>query len=457
VKAFDLIVSGAELVDAGARVRADLGVQDGRVAAIMTPGSGLEATEVVDAAGLLILPGAIDAHFHTGTTIGTGASFGDTIEQATRAAARGGVTTVLPYVWGNAGEPVGAFIDRYIAEFSADSFLDFSFHAGVRPDMDLIAQLPDAFERGVSSFKFHMDYRKTGGGRMTDDDHRLAAMAIIGRNGGLAMFHAENGYLIDALEDRFHAEGKTTWEYFLQSRPTVAESLAIHSVLEIGRLTNCDVYIPHLSSLEGLGEIERARASGSTVFAETCVQYLLLTNDDLEKSGGRTKVGPPIREQRDQDALWDGVRRGAIDTIASDHSAWPIGTKLAGEPDVFKILFGIPIVEEMVPLVVTQVLERERCSLFRMVEAFSERPARIFGIYPQKGTLRVGSDADFLLLDPQAIGSVDGAGQVGVGWSPFEGWGLRGRILETYQRGTRIVDQGIVAERQPVHYLRGER
>jgi dihydropyrimidinase len=457
VKPLDLLVTGTELIDAGVRVRADVGVRDGRVAAILEPGSPADAARTLKADGLWMMPGGIDVHFHTGTTIGTGASFGDTIPEATRAAARGGITTVVPYVWGNPDEAVGAFIDRYVEEFTATSFLDFSLHAGVRPDMKLIAQLPDAFDRGVSSFKFHMDYRKTGGGRMSDDDHRLAAMTIIGARGGLAMFHAENGYIIDALEDRFLAEGKTGWEWFLASRPTEAEVLAIHSVIEIGRMTACDVYIPHLTSLEGLAEIEQARARGGRVYAETCVQYLLLTDQDLGRTGGRTKVGPPIRAQRDQDALWDGVQRGAIDTVASDHSAWPIEAKLAGGDDIFKTLFGIPVIEEMYPLFLTEVLERNRCSVFRMVEAFSERPAKLFGLYPRKGTLRVGSDADFILVDPNAASTLDGSRQNGVGWSPFEGRPLRGQIVATYQRGRRIVDAGTFAERGDVAFLRGER
>ena len=440
-----------------AQIRADLGIASGKVVVIATDPSDLNGDDVIDASGLLVVPGAIDVHFHTGDTIGTGVAFADSIAIATRAAAAGGITTVVPYVWGREAEPYAALVDRYIEEFLGESFLDFSLHAGVRPDMELIQGLPAAFDRGVIWFKFHMDYRKTSVHRMTDDDHRLAAIRIIAEMGGIAMFHAENGYMIDELEDYHISRGLTTWEYFLQSRPVETEVHAIQTVLTLADLTNCRVYIPHLSSAAGMDAIRAARARGRTVYAETCPQYLLLTNDRLRDLGGLVKVGPPLRHESDSQALWQALSRSDITVVASDHSAITLEAKHSAGDNIFATPFGIPIVEEVVPLMWSTGVFGGRISAEQAVSSLSEEPAKLFGLYPQKGALMVGSDADFFLMDPAAEWTLHAAdGHGAVGWSPFEGMRMKGQIVATYQRGRPIVEKGAVADQAPISYLRGD-
>jgi len=451
---FDTVVIGGEVISGAGTRRIDLGIRGGRVVAVAEPGVGIEGRATVDANGLLVVPGALDVHFHTGDTIGTGVSFADSIATATRAAACGGVTTVVPYVWGRSGESYADLVDRYVDDFRRQSFLDFGLHAGVRPDMGLIRGLPAAFERGVTSFKFHMDYRKTSVNRMTDDDHRLAAMRIIGENGGLAMFHAESGYMIDALEDYFIERGDTSWEYFLKSRPAETEVHAIMTALTIGRLVQCRIYIPHLSSRQGLQAIGEARAKGQEVYMETCPQYLLLTNESLSSLGALAKVGPPLREMEDSEALWEGLRTGRIEVIASDHSAVTLDKKRASGDNIFEAVFGMPIVEEMVSLIWSAGVAGGRLTREMAVSSLSEWPARLFGLWPRKGTLDVGSDADFFLYDPRSTWTLRAAETHGaVGWTPFEGRTMEGRIVATYQRGRMLVRDGELASGGDVMFL----
>ena len=448
----ETVIRNATVVDGGRQTPADLNVVDGRIARVSAPGKGDSAANEIDASGLHALPGAVDAHFHAGDTLGTGVPFPESLGDGTRHAVSGGVTTVLPYVWPLKDEPYGAAAKRYIEYFQQESLLDFSFHLGVRPDMAQIATIPEAFESGVASFKFHMDYRKTGGGRMTDDDHRIAAMQIIGQHGGRAMFHAENGYIIDALEDQYIAEGRKTWDYHLKSRPTEAEVLAIQQVIACARVTGCAVFIPHLTSAEGLQVIEDARAAGVEIDAETCVQYLHFVNDDMAELGNLIKVGPPIRNEVDREALWSGVSRGAIRVLASDQSSWTLENKRSADDDIFKAIFGIPVVGEMYPLIVSKALKDGLIDIETAVRISAEGPARIFGVWPRKGHLGVGADADIVLVDPTADYKMT-ANPYSVGWTPFEGIECLGRFERVLVGGRTVMDGGELVHEPSGRYL----
>jgi len=447
-----IVIRNATVVDGGRQAPADLNIEGGRIVRVSAAGQGDAAAEEIDASGLLALPGGVDAHFHAGDTLGTGVPFPESLGEGTRHAVSGGVTTVLPYVWPLKDEPYGEAAARYIEYFERESLLDFSFHLGVRPDMAQIATLPEAFESGVASFKFHMDYRKTGGGRMTDDDHRIAAMRIIGRHGGRAMFHAENGYIIDALEDQYIAEGRKSWDYHLKSRPTEAEVLAIQQVIACARITGCAVYIPHLTSAEGLQQIEDARAAGVEIDAETCAQYLHFVNDDMATLGNLIKVGPPIREAADRAALWSGVNRGAIKVLASDQSSWSLEKKRSAEGDIFSAIFGIPVVGEMYPLMVSKALREEETDLETVVRVTAEGPARLFGVWPRKGNLGVGADADVVLVDPDAEYAMT-ASEYSVGWTPFEGVPCRGRFEKVLVGGEVVMDGGVLVHEPSGRHL----
>jgi dihydropyrimidinase len=436
----DLLVRGGTVVTDGAARTADVGVRDGLIAGVWDPGQQLAATTVVDATGRIVMPGAIDAHFHTNTGWAQMAVKADDATSATRSAAAGGITTVITFVWGNAGQDVPEFIDAYLAMAGQLSITDFSAHAGVRPEPRLIEQIPDAIARGITSFKFHYAYRRTSQGRTTDDGDRLMAMRLIERHGGLALFHCENGDITDFLEDELAAAGKLGYEHYLASRPYQAEAEAVHRTTVLSELTGCPVYIVHTSARQSVDEIVAARARGLPVHGETCPQYLTLTNEAVLQHGALAKIAPPLRTALDVDALWEAVAQGDLEVVASDHSANRREDKDAARDDFRKAPFGTPIVELMLPLLYSEGVAKGRLSLERFVDVFTREPARLFGMYPRKGTLRPGADADILIWDPDAEWTVRAADLVNpAGYSVFEGWQLRGRAWRSWLRGQPLL------------------
>lgn len=441
----DTLIKGGTVLTDGAMYNADLGLRDGRVAGVWTGRDDLDAKEVIDATGKWVMPGAIDVHFHTQTGAAYFATRADDMESATRSAASAGITTVVPFVWGDPGQPISDYLTTFLELAERLSVCDYSAHCGLRPDMELIRQIPEAFALGITSFKMHHDYRKTGQGRMSDDDHRLAALELIGRSGGLGMFHCENGYVIDHLENNFIAAGQVSHEYFLKSRPHQAEAEAVHRTIVLGQLADCPVYVVHLSAESALWEIATAQARGVPVFTETCPQYLTLTNDALEEWGALAKVGPPLRTKPDNDAMWDGLRRGQIETIGSDHSAHTLDHKQSGGDDFFATPFGTAIVDVMLSVVFSEGVVKKRITPEAFVKAFTENPARRFGLYPRKGSLQPGADADVLVWDPTDDWTVRAEDlQNPCGYSVFEGWKLRGRAWRTWLRGRPLLLEGQV-------------
>jgi dihydropyrimidinase len=444
----DLLIRGGTVVSDGAATRADVGVRDGRIAGLWEPDTLVEAETVVDATGKVVMPGAIDSHFHTNTGWAQMAVKADDPTSATRSAAAGGITSLIAFVWGNAGQALPESLDAFLAMAGELAVTDFSAHCGIRPEAELIAQIPDAIARGVTSFKFHYAYRRTSQGRTTDDDDRLAAMRLIERHGGLALFHCENGEITDFLEDELAAVGKVGYEHYLMSRPNQAEAEAVNRTIILSEITGCPVYIVHTSARESVALVMAARARGIKVYAETCPQYLTLTNDAVLKWGPYAKVAPPLRTQADVDALWLAVADGQVQVVASDHSANRREDKDAGRHDFRAAPFGTPIVELMLPLLYSEGVAKGRLSLERFVEVFTSEPARLFGMYPTKGTLRPGADADILIWDPDVEWTVRADDLVNpAGYSVFEGWTLRGRAWRSWLRGSPLLTaDGVVAE-----------
>jgi dihydropyrimidinase len=443
----DLLVRGGTVVTDGVAVRASVGVRNGRIAGLYEPDEPLASATVVDAAGKIVMPGAIDAHFHTNTGWAQMAVKADDPTSATRSAAAGGVTTVIAFVWGNPGQDLPQFLDAFLDMTGKLAVCDFSAHCGVRPEPRLIEQIPDAIARGVTSFKFHYAYRRTSQGRTTDDDDRLAAMRLIERHGGLALFHCENGEITDFLEDELAAAGKVGYEHYLASRPNAAEAEAVNRTIVLSELTGCPVYIVHTSASESVAEVVAARSRGLPVFAETCPQYLTLTNDAVLEWGPYAKIAPPLRQRSDIDALWRAIVGGDVQVVASDHSANRREDKEAGRTDFRKAPFGTPIVELMLALLYSEGVAKGGLSLERFVELVTSEPARLFGMYPTKGTLQPGADADILVWDPNADWTVRATELVNPsGYSVFEGWTLRGRAWRSWLRGRPLLTaDGVVA------------
>jgi dihydropyrimidinase len=442
----ELLIRGGTVVSDGVARRADVGVIDGAIAGVWDDATARPATTVVDAHGKIVMPGAIDAHFHTNTGWAQMAVKADDATSATRSAAAGGITTVITFVWGDAGQALPEFLGAYLDMADQLSITDFSAHCGVRPDPALIEQIPDAIAAGITSFKFHYAYRRTSQGRTTDDLHRLQAMRLIERHGGIALFHCENGDITDFLEDELGAAGKVGYEHYLSSRPNLAEAETVHRTTVLSELTGCPVYIVHTSARESVAEIVAARGRGLPVHAETCPQYLTLTNDAVLEWGPLAKVAPPLRTQGDADALWGAVARGDVQVVASDHSANRREDKEAARDDFRKAPFGTPITELMLALLHSEGVARGRLSLERFVDCVTAEPARLFGLYPRKGTLRPGADADILIFDPDAEWTVRADELVNpAGYSVFEGRTLRGRAWRSWLRGRPLLTEAGVA------------
>ena len=438
----DLLIKGGKVVTGGSVVDADVGVKNGLIAGVFQSGLLNEATRTLDASGKLVIPGVIDAHFHCRTIGSVHTIMADDMVTGTISAAHGGVTTIIPFVWGNRGQPFDGVMRTFIEESRSKAVLDYGAHCGVRPDFDLIKGIPKVLEMGIRSFKLILDYRRTGDGRMSDPDHLMAAMELIGRIGGIAMCHAEDGYIIDYLENQYIAKGKTAPKYFIESRPPLTEARSVRTAVEIGRLVSCPVYIVHVTAKEALEEVIAAQARHRVVFGETCPQYLTLTNDEVLKQGGLAKVGPPLRFQEDIEELWRGIGSGAITIVASDHAAMTMETKRKAK-DFFEVPFGMPCVETMLPVMYSEGVAKGRIPLTKMVELLCENPARRFGLYPKKGTLKVGSDADIVIFDPNqdwtlSIDKLHGA----YDYTCYEGWKVKGKPVLSFLRGQVLLENG---------------
>lgn len=436
---FDIIITNG-LVASSAKVEAlDIGIRDGKVAAREPQllENGANAGRVIDAFGKFVLPGALDSHFHP--------QYGDNIEVGSVAAAHGGITTLVSFVYGGkhkAGGYEGVNLTEAFDEFAsgdgANSSLDWAAHMGVL-DPATIEQIPEIRAKGVNSFKFFMAYKRRG--MMLDDQEFLTAMRLVADNGGIAMVHAENGFGIDYLEQKFIAEGTTGLEYFERSRPKHIEYEAVNRAIQLARVIGCPLYLVHMTTGESIDMIAAAQERGEPVVGETCPQYLLYTNEDLLAYGTLGICTPPYRTAWDNERLWEGLSNGTISTVGSDHSPHPRDKKM--EPNIFKIPVGTPQVETMLPLLYGKGVSEGRLTLQRLVAVLCENPARVFGIYPRKGSLDVGADADVVIIDPTKEKTFDESKfHSVVDYNTYHGWSVLGDPVHTLQRGNDVLVDG---------------
>jgi dihydropyrimidinase len=422
----ELVVSGGLVVYPEKTLRADVGIDGERITELGEPGQ-VPAKRVIDAAGCYVLPGVIDPHTHP--------VYLDDIASLSRSAAFGGVTTIAHYAYAKPGQSLLAELRKMRAEGEAGSCTDFALHGGLFETLKQAEEIPGAFELGVSSFKMFMAYAKLGW--MTDDYAMARAMDLIGRHGGLACIHAETGLAIDYIQDRLLAEKADFAERFLETSPDVAEAEGIFRAVSIGRLMRCPVYIPHVSSAEGLAAVGFLRERGARVYAETCPQYLGLTWEQLKARGALGKVGPAIKTEADRKALWEAARRGVLDTIGSDHAPKPKTV----EEDFFQAAYGSPEVETMMPVVWHYGVNAGLITPNAVSALLAQNSARILGLAPRKGRLEPGADADLVVFDPAEPWTVTASGQhTKCAYSLFEGKRLVGRVKKVMARGSLIVD-----------------
>jgi dihydropyrimidinase len=449
-RAVDLVVKGGRIVTASDAVDAGIAINGGRVVALAPDEWLPPADRVIDATGKLVFPGLIDCHLHVGPEY-------DDWKVAAEAAARTGLTSVVPFVNYTAGETLPQATRRLREQAEAESVLDFGFHFILEHEPAILDGLAEAVGLGVRSFKMFMTYKKRGK-RMVSDEFLCKAMEKIAALDSVCQIHAENGDILCYLEDKAIAEGRTKPTDFPATCPDWAEEEAINRAILIGRLTNCPVYIVHLSTRLGLERIQRAQAEGQRVWTETCPQYLLLSDEEMAKLGPFAKIGPPLRPAhgRDREAMWAGSAAGAIHTIASDHAPRLPKFKEPGRTNIFvdaqgvPIPFGAPSLETLAPLVWHEGVVKRGLPPSWMARALSENPARIFGLFPRKGTIRVGADADLTIWDPGAEWTIRQRDHLSMaGYTPYEGWTVRGRAWTTLVRGQVLLNPAGELEQKP--------
>ena len=431
----DCAVVGGLVASSGGIERLDIGIRDGKIVTRSASIDRSTVTRVIDATGCYVLPGAIDAHLHP--------QYGDNLAAGSIAAAFGGITTVVPFVYAYKDMELGQAVDEFLEGDGAHSVIDYGIHLGLPHPSGRVEQIPDVATRGVNSFKFFMAYRRRG--MMIDDDDFLRAMELVAGLGGIAMVHAENGLAIDYLEKKLIAAGKISIEWFEPSRPKPVEYEAVFRAMQLAKLVDCPLYLVHQTTGEGVDLVRRALDTGQFVIAETCPQYLLWTNDDLVAKGPTAILAPPYRTKWDQEQLWRAISEGVVATIGSDHA--PHDKRVVD--NVFDVPVGTPQVETMLPLMYDRGVNSGRITLPRLVAALCENPARAFGLYPKKGSLNVGSDADLVVLDPAAPREIhaDRTHSSQPFENIYEGWTSIGAAVHTLQRGRDVLVNGELSSR----------
>ncbi len=426
---YDVLICNGTIVNGAGYEKSDIGIKGERIVSIEKNLIRKDAKRIIDASGKYVMPGVIDVHVHP--------VYEDNMEDLSFTAAHGGTTTLIFFAYAKPGMRLVDTVKRYIDDGLKSSFLDFGIHATIFDPSNQIEEIPEVFKLGVTSFKMFMTYAKLGW--MTDDYHLTWAMDIISQCGGLAMVHAENGLVTDYLEDRSLKRGEDQRRVFLKTRPDYLEEEAIFRAITISTITRCPLYIVHLSTERGIFPIERAKQEGKTVFVETCPQYLTITDSYLRRFGALAKIGPPLRTARDRSSLWKAINRGIIDTIASDHA--PKAKKI--EDPFFEAPFGSPQAETMLTVTYDEGVNKGRVKLPRLVQLLSENPSKIFGLYPKKGVIREGSDADLVIFDPNQKHTISQRNQHSKApYTLYEGRKCRGKPILTMQRGRVVMEGG---------------
>ncbi|NAZ86798.1 dihydropyrimidinase [Kineococcus indalonis] len=447
------LISGGTLVTATGAAPTDVLVDGETVAALLSPGTGAElAVDArIDATGCYVLPGGVDVHTHMQMPFG-GTEASDTFETGTRAAAFGGTTTIVDFAVQRTGEVVEAALESWHAKAAGNCAVDYGFHVilgGVDED-SLKAMDSLVAHEGVTSFKLFMAYP---GVFYSDDGQILRAMQRATDNGALVMMHAENGTAIDVLVQQALARGDTDPVFHGLTRPAALEAEATNRAIALAEVAGgTPLYVVHVSASQALERIARARTTGANVFAETCPQYLYLTLEDHLGAGGpgsfegaKYACSTPLRSKREPHAadLWRGLRTDDLAVVSTDHCPFCFNDqKELGRGDFSKIPNGMGGVEHRMDLVHQGVVDGH-LSLQRWVETCATTPARLFGMYPRKGTIAPGSDADVVLYDPAGTTRISAATHhMNIDYSAFEGFELRGAVRTVLSRGSVVVDRG---------------
>jgi dihydropyrimidinase len=435
------LIENGTIVTATEVVRADVVIEDEKVAAIGL-GMPVEADRVIDATDRYVMPGGVDVHTHMDLPFG-GSFCSDDFESGSRAAAFGGTTTIVDFALQGTGEGLRPGLELWF-EKAQTSSIDYGFHMIVKEVNDqVLKEMDQLVGEGVTSFKLFMAYP---GVFMLDDASIFRVMQRAADSGALIMMHAENGGPIDVLVHRFVEEGKLEPRYHGMSRPASMEGEAVHRVFKLAELAGTPAYIVHLSSRDALNAVREARDRGLPAFAETCPQYLFLSSDDMARpgfEGAKYVCSPPLRPADHQEDLWAGLRADDLSVVSTDHAPFNyVGQKDLGKEDFSKIPNGLPSVEDRFTLIYQGVVGG-RIDLNRFVELVATRPAKMFGLYPRKGSIAPGSDADIVVFDPTHEREISAeTHHMNVDYSCYEGMTVHGLPETVLQRGQVLVESG---------------
>ena len=437
------LIKNGTVVSAEKTFAADVLI-DGATVTEVRAGISPDGHEQLDASGMLLLPGGIDAHTHLDMPFG-GTTSSDDFETGTRAAAIGGTTTIVDFAIQAKGTKMRDALDTWWKKAESKACIDYGLHMIVTdlPEAGL-EDMDDMVREGVASFKLFMAYPNV---LMVDDATIFRALQQTSKNGALICMHAENGSVIDVMVRQALAEGKTAPIYHALTRPTLAEAEAVHRAIALAEMAGVPIYIVHLSSEDALNQVREARDRGLPAFAETCPQYLLLSIDDMNRPGfesAKYVFTPPLREKQNLPKLWDGLKSDNLQVVSTDHCPFCFeDQKALGKDDFTKIPNGGPGIENRLQLLHHHGVNAGKITLNRFVEIVSTAPARIFGMYPKKGAIAPGSDADIVVWDPKAEHLISAkTHHMRVDYSMFEGFKVIGNARQVFSRGELIVDKG---------------
>ena len=434
-----ILIKNGRIITADADYTADIFIE-GETISTIGKNLTIQADTVIDAAGKLVMPGGIDPHVHLDMPfMGTYSS--DSYETGTRAALYGGTTMVIDFVLQTQGKSLQHALDDWKSRSDNNCVGDYSFHMAVTDFNDETKKEIKTFieDYGITSFKTFMAYK---GALMIDDRQMIGLMEEVKKNGGLINVHATNGDMIDYLVQKHRSEGKLSPLYHYLSQPEVTEAEAAERFVDMANYTGCPGYIVHLTCEGALNAVRNATRRNQNMFVETCIQYLIIDASLYEQEdGAKWVMSPPLREKKDQATLWAGINQGMVQVVATDHCPFMWQQKLMGKDDFSKIPNGHPAIENRMELLFSEGVSKGKITLNKFVEVASTNAAKIFGMFPRKGTIAVGSDADIILIDPNEKHTISAkTHHMNVDYSGYEGWELTGKVKTVLLRGQVAVD-----------------
>jgi dihydropyrimidinase len=444
---YDLVIRNGRIATASDEFSADIGVKDGQIVAL---GQHLAAgAQEIDAASKLVLPGGIDAHCHFDQPTGDASVMADDFASGTVSAAFGGTTTVIPFACQVKGQSLRAAVQDYHARAAGKPVIDYAFHLIVTDPTDQVLgqELPALIRDGYTSFKIYTTYDAL----KLDDRQILDVLALARREGALTMVHAENSDAIAWLTEKLELAGHTAPKFHADARPSIAEREATHRAISLAEIVDVAMLVVHVSGQEAMEQIAAAQAKGLNIYAETCPQYLFLTAADLDLNGfegAKHICSPPPRDAANQEHVWRGLKNGTFQIFSSDHAPFrfddPQGKKVHGETASFvHVPNGIPGVETRLPLLFSEGVGKGRITLNRFVELTATNPAKLYGLYPRKGTIAIGSDADLTIWAPQREVTISNTMlHHNVDYTPYEGRQITGWPEVVISRGDVVVRDG---------------